>query len=60
MLFRSYLVVYTPQDTPFFCVEPVSHVNNALNMADPMAHGVRCLAPGQTLQASFGLHVAVV
>ena len=55
-----YLVIYTPQDKPFYCVEPVSHVNNALNMADPMAHGVRCLAPGQTLQASFGLHVAVV
>ena len=53
-----YLVVYTPQDKPFFCVEPVSHVNNALNMADPMAHGVRCLAPGETLQANFRLDIA--
>lgn len=53
-----YLVVYTPQDKPFFCVEPVSHVNNALNMADPMAHGVRCLGPGESTQAAFRLDIA--
>ena len=53
-----YLVVYTPQDKPFFCVEPISHVNNALNMADPTAHGVRCLAPGEAMQAAFGLDIA--
>ena len=53
-----YLVVYTPPDKPFFCVEPVSHVNNALNMADPMARGVRCLAPGGSMQARFSLDIA--
>ena len=53
-----YLVVYTPPDKPFFCVEPVSHVNNALNMADPIAQGVRCLAPGETMQARFRLDIA--
>ena len=53
-----YLVVYTPPDKPFFCVEPVSHVNNALNMADAVAHGVRCLAPGEAMQAAFRLDIA--
>ena len=55
-----YLVVYTPPTQPFFCVEPVSHVNNALHMAEPTAHGVRNLAPGQTMDASFLLEVAAV
>ena len=52
------LVIYTPPDKPFFCVEPVSHVNNALNMADPLAQGVRSLAPGESMQASFQLDIA--
>jgi aldose 1-epimerase len=35
----SRLVVYTPHDKDYFCVEPVSHVNNAIQMADPSLHG---------------------
>ena len=31
-----YLVVYTPRDKDYFCVEPVSHVYNAIHMADPL------------------------
>lgn len=54
----GYLVVYTPHDKPLFAVEPVSHVNNALNMADPTAHGVQALAPGETMTAMFLLEVA--
>ena len=30
-----YLVVYTPPERDYFCVEPVSHVSNAIHMADP-------------------------
>ena len=52
-----YLVIFTPPDKPFFCVEPVSHVNNALNMADPLARGVCALAPGEAMEASFTLQV---
>ena len=40
-----YLVVYTPATKPYYCVEPVSHVSNALHMAEPTAHGLRSLAP---------------
>jgi aldose 1-epimerase len=53
-----HLVVYTPQDKDYFCVEPVSHVANAIHMADPAAHGLVALAPGQRLAASMRLEVA--
>lgn len=51
-------VVYTPRDKPYFCVEPVSHVNNAIHMAEPARHGMVALAPGQTLGAWMRLAVA--
>jgi len=55
-----YLVVYTPPTHDHFCVEPVSHVNNAIHMADPASCGLVALAPGDTLEASMRLDVAVV
>ncbi|HWI09816.1 MAG TPA: aldose 1-epimerase [Burkholderiaceae bacterium] len=54
------LVVFTPQDRDYFCVEPVSHVSNAIHMADPAAHGLRSLAPGESCEASMTLEVAVL
>jgi aldose 1-epimerase len=54
------LVVYTPTDRDWFCVEPVSHVPNAVHMADPAAHGLVAVAPGAGLEASLRLEVAVV
>jgi len=54
------LVVYTPQDRDYFCVEPVSHVSNAIHMADPLAHGLRSLAPGERTTAWVQLDIAVV
>jgi aldose 1-epimerase len=53
------LVVYTPQDKDYFCVEPVSHLGNAIHMADPAAHGMRTLQPGETFEASMTLDVAL-
>jgi aldose 1-epimerase len=55
-----YLVVYTPQQRDYFCVEPVSHVSNAIHMAEPAAHGLVALAPGATLDAWLRLDVAVL
>lgn len=52
------LVVFTPKDKPYFCVEPVSHVSNAIHMADPAAHGLRTLAPGERFEATMKLEVA--
>ena len=53
-----YLVVYTPQTRPYYCVEPVSHVSNALHMAEPAAHGLRSLAPGASFEAWMKLEIA--
>ena len=54
------LVVYTPQERDYFCVEPVSHVSNAIHMADPAAHGIVALQPGAVLEASMRLDIGVV
>ena len=55
-----YLVVYTPQHKDYFCIEPVSHVGNAIHMADPVAHGLRALPPGESFDASMTLDVSVL
>ena len=55
-----YLVVYTPQDRDYFCIEPVSHVSNAIHMAEPAAHGLRSVAPGESMEASMSLEVLAV
>jgi aldose 1-epimerase len=46
-----HLVVYTPRDKSYFCVEPVSHVSNAIQMANPAQHGLITLLPGETVEA---------
>ena len=56
----NHLVVYTPQSKAYFCVEPVSHVSNAIHMAEPAAHGLRTVAPGESLDVSMLLDVAVL
>ena len=53
-------MVYTPQNKDYFCVEPVSHVSNAIHMADPAAHGLRTLAPGEGFEATMTLDVNVL
>ena len=40
--------------------ETVSHVSNAIHMSDPLAHGLRKLAPGATFDAWMKLDVAGV
>lgn len=54
----QHLVVYTHPSRDFVAVEPVSHVNNALNLmaqtgasADQL--GVQILAPGESLSAQM-------
>lgn len=56
----THLVVYTPADKPYFCVEPVSHVSDAIHMADPATHGLRTLLPGERFDASMTLAVAAL
>jgi len=58
------LVVYTPKPTAHsayfahFCVEPVSHASNAVQMADPMAQGLAAVAPGESVQGWMRLEIA--
>ena len=54
----THLVVFTPQDRDYFCVEPVSHVSNAIHMADPAAHGLVTVPPGERIDATMTLTVA--
>ncbi len=54
------LVVYTPQQRDYFCVEPVSHVSNAIHMADPLAHGLKAAAPGEGIDAWIRLEAAPI
>ena len=53
-----YLVVFTPDTKPYYCVEPVSHVSNAIHMADPTAHGLRSVAPQTTMDAWMKLEIS--
>ncbi len=51
----AHLVVYTPE-RDFFCVEPVTHLANALNLAETAPdHGLRVLAPGETMRGEIRL-----
>lgn len=54
------LVVYTPREKDYFCVEPVSHVSNAIHMADPLAQGLQSVAPDETVQAWMQLDITMV
>lgn len=56
------LVVYTSDTKDFVCIEPVSHVNNALNMlAQPGMSaeqlGVRILEPGESMSVDMRIDV---
>jgi len=55
-----YLVVYTPHDKDYFCVEPVSHVSNAIQMADPASHGLLTIEPGQRADAWMKLDISAL
>ena len=56
----SRLVVYTPAEQDYFCVEPVSHVSNAIHMTDPAAHGLVTLQPGESTEAWMKLDIAPI
>ena len=50
----GHLVIYIPPGQDFFCVEPVSHVNDGFNLAERGVAdtGVRVLAPGESLRGA--------
>jgi aldose 1-epimerase len=56
----SHLVVYVPAGRDFFAVEPVSHMNNAVNRPDIADNGLRNLAPGERLTGSVRFAVEIL
>jgi aldose 1-epimerase len=52
--------IYSPRDGGFFCAEPVSHANAALNEPEKewLELGLRVLDPGQTMTFTMRLEVA--
>ena len=54
-----YLVVYTPPTRDHFCIEPVSHVSNAIHMADPASHGLKSLGAAETMEAWMKIEVSI-
>ena len=57
-IFR-HLVIYVPPGQDFFCIEPVSQVNDGFNMLERGVEGtgVRVLAPGETLAGTIRLRI---
>jgi aldose 1-epimerase len=53
----DFLMVYTPSGRHFFCLEPVSHATDAVNLAAAGRTDVGLLAldPGQSLRAAITL-----
>ena len=56
----QHLVLRSRPDEDHFSIAPCSHVPNAIHMAEPAAHGLRSLAPGETMEMSMSLDVAVL
>jgi aldose 1-epimerase len=57
-IFR-HLQVFTPHWADFFCVEPVSHVPDAVNRPDlPAGQAMHMLAPGETLRGTVSVLAA--
>jgi aldose 1-epimerase len=54
----GHVVVFTPPERDFFAVEPVSHMNDAVNRMDQPDHGLRVLQPGETLAGAVAFRVA--
>jgi aldose 1-epimerase len=54
----KWLHIYSPPDLDFFCIEPVSHMPDAVNrLESPALTGHRLLAPGERFEASVTLGV---
>lgn len=53
----GHLIVYAPADGDFLCVEPVSHMTDAVNRAGEPDRGLVSLSPGQRLAGSVRFSV---
>jgi aldose 1-epimerase len=58
----DHFILHAPHGQPYLCLEPVSHVADAVNLARQGwdGTGLRSLAPGETLRLRMQLQVAVI
>lgn len=54
-----FTVVYTPAGAAFFCVEPVSHMTDAINRPEP-GSGLRWLAPGTSFTVAMRIQASAL
>ncbi len=54
----DHFILHAPKGQPYFCLEPVSHVADAVNLAAQgwEGTGLRVLAPGETMRLRVDLH----
>lgn len=55
----DHFILHAPRGQPYFCLEPVSHVADAVNLAEQgwEGTGLRVLAPGETLRLRMQLRI---
>ncbi|MDI2113627.1 aldose 1-epimerase [Commensalibacter nepenthis] len=49
----QHLVLFNPENQPYFTLEPATNMNNALNMPEISDRGLMILKPGQTVQGDI-------
>ncbi len=55
-----YLALCSNPRLDHFAIAPCSHLPNAMNMADPMAHGITVLQPGERVEMAMSIDIAVL
>jgi aldose 1-epimerase len=55
-----YLVLSSQPQADHFAIAPCTHLPNAINMADPLAHGITVLQPGEQLEFAMSIDIAVL
>ena len=53
------VIVYIPESADYFCVEPVTHTVNAMNLPDAAESGLWTLEPQETRQISMSIRCDV-
>ena len=53
----DFMVIFTPQDEDYFCVEPVSHVTDAFKLLDrgDSGTGIKILLPDEILETKISI-----
>jgi len=51
----GHALIYAPKGRGFICIEPASHMIDAVNRADEPLSGFRVLAPGETLAGTMSI-----